>query len=137
MNTYLYVNGNPISNFDQFGLCVLNADVKKCLEIIFGESVSGIKIGKRLGFKYITTRKNKISLPIGYSCNQFQSSPFLLLHEFYHVLRQWNTGKLTVSKYIAEWTKNGSGNANKYERAANDFARNNETDLKNCLACGP
>lgn len=48
-----------------------------------------------------------------------------MLHEYYHVLRQWNLGRLSRRSYVSEWMKNGSSDGNKYEDEANAFARDN------------
>lgn len=47
-----------------------------------------------------------------------------LLHEYYHVFRQWNTGNLTASRYIVESMRSGYWE-NRFEVAARTFAREN------------
>jgi hypothetical protein len=66
-----------------------------------------------------TTRPNRILLAI--SGSAFVASPDLLLHEYFHVLRQWRTGRLTRRRYLLESARCGYWD-NPYEREARDFA---------------
>ena len=52
----------------------------------------------------------------------------LLLHEYFHVLRQWNTGELTAGRYVRELLARGYAR-NRYEMAARAFARHNVARL--------
>jgi hypothetical protein len=57
---------------------------------------------------------------------EFLVDPELTLHEYYHVLRQWNPGHLSVARYIGEWIRRGFSYARiDYEVQARDFARHN------------
>jgi hypothetical protein len=50
------------------------------------------------------------------------------------VLRQWNTGDLTRRGYLAEVARSGSwADGNRFEDAANAFAKNHAQALKDCL----
>lgn len=66
-----------------------------------------------------TTRRNRILLegPV----SDFVADPELMLHEYYHVLRQWNRGRLTIWSYLVEWLQRGYME-NRYERHARRFA---------------
>ena len=66
-----------------------------------------------------TTRRNSILL--AGSVGDFVADPELMLHEYYHVLRQWNRGRLTVWRYVVEWLRRGYVE-NRYERHARRFA---------------
>ena len=66
-----------------------------------------------------TTRRGKIRLRD--SIEDFVSNPRLILHEYYHVLKQWNTGALNRRRYLKELSENGYYNS-KYEKEARDFA---------------
>lgn len=66
-----------------------------------------------------TTRRNRILL--AGSARDFAADPALMLHEYYHVLRQWNPGRLTIWRYLVEWLQRGYLE-NRYERHARRFA---------------
>ncbi|MFT3789675.1 MAG: RHS repeat-associated core domain-containing protein [Rudaea sp.] len=136
INGYGYVGANPLAQIDPFGLCKPGAKLQKCLEKIFGKPIGGIDVHNKkvMSNDFITTRRNEIRLPPDFPCDDFFNNPFLVLHEYYHVLEQWNTGELSVLKYAWEWSKHGSSDGNKYEDAANQFAREHLDELKKCLA---
>jgi hypothetical protein len=66
-----------------------------------------------------TTRRNVILL--AGSGEEFLSYPELVLHEYFHVLRQWNTGDLTRRRYLMKFLRRGYFN-NPFEIEARDFA---------------
>jgi hypothetical protein len=66
-----------------------------------------------------TTRRNRIYLACDLEC--FLRNPKLMLHEYYHVIRQWNCGELNTAGYLWESLKNGY-RRNRYETAARRFA---------------
>lgn len=90
-------------------LCRPSACMRRCLERTFEEppgslARSGISVVphsamSRLHFGYATTRRDRLYLPRG--CDEFWSSPAWVLHEYYHLLRQWRPGTLTTPKYVA------------------------------------
>jgi hypothetical protein len=65
-----------------------------------------------------TTRPNRILLAC--SGAQFTAEPELLLHEYFHVVRQWRTGYLTRWRYLTESARRGYWD-NRYEREAREF----------------
>ena len=65
-----------------------------------------------------TTRRNRILLPG--PASEFFDDPALVLHEYFHVLRQWNRRRLSVVRYLAEWVRHGYW-SNRYERQARRF----------------
>jgi hypothetical protein len=67
-----------------------------------------------------TTRRGAIYLVD--SGDAFAADPELVLHEYFHVLRQWNAGRLTVARYAWESLRRGY-RRNRYEIEARDFAR--------------
>lgn len=71
---------------------------------------------------YATTRKNSIYL--SKTRENFYQLSFTVLEEYYHVISQWNTEKMTATSYLLESTKNGYEN-NKYEIEAKGFAKDN------------
>jgi hypothetical protein len=95
------------------------------LERVFGEPVRGVAVIEfsryaqaHLGM-CATTRPNRILLAS--SGAQFVSNPDLLLHEYFHVIRQWRTGRLTRWRYVVESMRCGYWD-NPYEREARSFA---------------
>lgn len=102
----------------------LPREVAAALEQIFGEPVDGVVVIENslyarahLGMS-ATTRPNRILL--AGSGAQFVSSPALLLHEYFHVVRQWRTGRLTRWRYLKESMRRGYW-ANCYEHEAREF----------------
>lgn len=66
-----------------------------------------------------TTRRRRIYLRG--SARDFFDNPWLMLHEYCHVLRQWEPGHLTVSRYLLECLRRGYWR-NRFEVEARDFA---------------
>ena len=104
------------------------AYVINALEELFSESVSTIKVVERSWYAALhgkilaTTRKELILLNM--DGDAFSQLPELVLHEYYHVIKQWRHGELTTLKYIIESAKNGYIN-NKYEVATNQYVQKN------------
>jgi hypothetical protein len=65
-----------------------------------------------------TTRPNRILLAI--TGAEFVADPEFLLHEYFHVVRQWRPGHLTRWRYLAESARRGYW-ANRYEQEARAF----------------
>jgi RHS repeat-associated protein len=142
-NFFTYVRNNSVNLIDPLGLCELSPRMKECLEKVFNEPVGGVqyevKVKKDYGWT-ATTRKNKIIVFV--PCDQFFEDPETVLEEYYHVLRQWNTGRMGRISYGWEWLKKkiGPGDPyrdNKYEKEAKDFAKEHREEFKKCLECGP
>jgi hypothetical protein len=91
--------------------CYPPKDVELALESLFGESVRNIKVIQysiyvRFHWRAIaTTRPNRIYLR-GSGKEFFADGP-LVLHEYFHVIRQWATGDLTIPRYLAECFRRG------------------------------
>ena len=104
--------------------CYPPKDVQQALETLFGESVSKIKVVQysifvRFHWRAIaTTRKNRIYLR-GSGKEFFADGP-LLLHEYFHVIRQWGTGDMTIPRYLLECFRRGYWD-NRFEVEARDF----------------
>src|SRR5208283_3708420 len=94
------------------------------LEQVFAEPVAGIIVIERSRYAQLhrgmcaTTRPNRILLAI--SGAEFASRPTLLLHEYFHVVRQWRTGDLTRWRYAVESVRRGYW-ANRFEQEAREF----------------
>ena len=66
-----------------------------------------------------TTRPNRILLANGGA--EFAANPELVLHEYFHVIRQWRSGSLTRWGYLTESARRGY-RANRFEQEAREFA---------------
>ena len=66
-----------------------------------------------------TTRRNRIYLRG--SAQDFFGNASLLLHEYCHVILQWQPGRLTVRRYLLECLQRGYWN-NRFEIEARAFA---------------
>ncbi len=104
---------------------------------MLGESVSQVLVIEhslyaRLHHRAIaTTRRRRIYLRG--SAQGFFDDPRLMLHEYYHVLRQWETGDLTIARYCLEWLRRGYWN-NRFEVQARAFADRNLYALRTATA---
>jgi hypothetical protein len=95
------------------------------LERVFEAPVDGVIVienslyaSAHLGM-YATTRPNRILL--ANSGAEFAANPELVLHEYFHVIRQWHPGHLTRWRYLTESARRGY-RANRYEQEAREFA---------------
>jgi hypothetical protein len=66
-----------------------------------------------------TTRRRRIYLRG--SATEFFANPWLMLHEYCHVLCQWEPGTLTLRRYLMECARHGYWN-NAFEVEARAFA---------------
>jgi hypothetical protein len=104
--------------------CYPPKDVQGALESLFGVSVGHVRVVQysiyvRFHMRAIaTTRPNCIYLR-GSGKEFFADAP-LLLHEYFHVIRQWATGELTIPRYLMECFRRGYWD-NRYEIEARDF----------------
>lgn len=132
---FSYAELNPLKYVDPLGLCSLSADMSKCLKELFGPDVDQVEILERQKKKepkyIITTRKNKIILRWP-TCEDFKKMDAVVLEEYFHVIKQWNTGKMTKLKYGIEHMKNGYDN-NKFEVEAWEFVSQNIDAYQDCL----
>jgi hypothetical protein len=71
------------------------------------------------GWPLAVTRRNRIYLRWGLA--EFAAHPQLVLHEYFHVIEQWNTGRLTAWRYLLQNLRRGY-HANPYEMEARAFA---------------
>jgi hypothetical protein len=119
---------------------VLPQSVAAALEKVFAEPVGRVIVIEHSRYArlhrgmYATTRPNLILLAI--SGAAFVADPELLLHEYFHVLRQWRTGHLTRWRYVVESSRCGYWN-NRYEREAREFAAGAVEQYRNVVSGGP
>src|ERR1700733_15887661 len=106
----------------------LPVKVEGALVVLFGERVRRIRIIEHSLFArahagaVATTRRGRIYL--SGSAADFFANPSLMLHEFCHVLVQWETGRLTSARYVREWLRRGYWD-NVFEVEARAFAQSN------------
>ena len=110
--------------------------VSAALEQLLGERVAHVEVIEHSWFARLhgacaTTRRQRIYL--SGSAADFFGNPWLMLHEYCHVLRQWQTGSLTVPRYLLECLRRGYWN-NRFEVEARAFADQNAPQLHVLLA---
>ncbi|MBX5460293.1 MAG: DUF4157 domain-containing protein [Steroidobacteraceae bacterium] len=102
--------------------------VRAALEAFFGDAVERVRVIEhswfaRAHFRCVaTTRRRRIYLRG--SAAEFFENPGLMLHEYCHVLKQWEPGLLTIARYVVEWLRRGYWD-NRFEVEAREFAADN------------
>jgi hypothetical protein len=115
---------------------VLPTAVSAALEEVFEESVDGVRVVEYSRYAQIhfgmcaTTRPNRILLAA--SGAEFTANPELVLHEYFHVVRQWRTGYLNRRRYLFESMRFGYWE-NRFEREAREFAAKALGQYLRCL----
>ncbi|MGC4029251.1 MAG: hypothetical protein QM696_10295 [Steroidobacteraceae bacterium] len=101
------------------------AALRALLLELFGEAIDEVRIVEHSLFNTLhlrplaVTRRNRIYLR---GCREeFFADPELVVHEYFHVLRQWATGELTLWRYVVELFRNGYWQ-NRFEVDARRFA---------------
>jgi Domain of unknown function (DUF4157) len=125
------------------GRCVASpARVRHALERIFGADapIAQVKVIERSLFARLhwravaTTRRRRIYLRAG--AEAFFADPALMLHEYCHVLLQWETGSLTTARYLLECLRRGY-RRNRYEIEARAYAARYAAWLRELLDSYP
>lgn len=99
--------------------------VATALRNYFGESIDAIRVVENSLYARLhmgaraTTRRGRILLRN--SAAEFWRDPELLLHEYFHVLKQWQPRRLTLWRYLMESLRHGYWN-NTFEIEARAFA---------------
>ena len=112
-------------------------DVRSALERLLGASVAHVRVIEHSWFARLhgravaTTRPGRIYLRG--SAADFFADPRLMLHEYCHVIRQWQPGTLTAARYLLECLRRGYWN-NRFEVEARAFADTNLAHLHALLA---
>jgi hypothetical protein len=102
--------------------------VRAALERFFGDSVAHVRVIEHSWFARLhirsvaTTRRRRIYLRG--SAAGFFEDPALMLHEYCHVLKQWEPGLLTAARYVGEWLRRGYWD-NRFEIEAREFTSDN------------
>ena len=98
--------------------------LRAALRQLFDDAIDDVEVVENSWYARLhrgaraTTRRNRILLPG--PASEFFADPALVLHEYYHVLKQWNRGRLSIARYLAEWLRHGYW-LNRYERHARRF----------------
>ena len=110
--------------------------LRAALQEIFGEPVDHVRVVEhslyaRLHFgARATTRRNRILLRD--SAAAFWGDPDLVLHEYFHVLRQWQPRRLTILRYLIESLRRGYW-LNRFEIEARQFTATHSATLQKRL----
>jgi hypothetical protein len=118
--------------------CTAPPPIAAALEQIFGQSVGRVRVIEHSWYARLhlgataTTRRNRILLR-GCAAD-FWKDPDLLLHEYFHVLCQWQTCRLTLWRYLLECLRRGYWN-NRFEIEARSFAHRHHARLQALLNC--
>jgi hypothetical protein len=95
---------------------------------LFGGAIDDVKIVEYSWINALhfwpqaVTRRQRIYLR--WSAARFYADTDLVLHEYFHVLKQWRTGRLTVPRYVRMTLRYGYWK-NPYEIHARRFAARN------------
>ena len=114
--------------------------VRQALEHLLGTRIGHVKVIEhscyvRLhGRAIATTRPGRIYLRG--SAAEFFADPWLMLHEYCHVVRQWQGGTLTMPRYLLECLRRGYWN-NRFEVEAREYADLHVAQLHGLLAQPP
>jgi hypothetical protein len=99
--------------------------VRAALESVLAAPIGGVTIIENSWFARLhgravaTTRRRRIYLRG--SAEEFFANPWLMLHEYCHVMCQWEPGTLTLARYLMECARHGYWN-NAFEVEARAFA---------------
>ena len=114
--------------------------VRQALERLLGTPVGHVKVIEHSWFIRLhgravaTTRRGRIYLRG--SAAEFFANPWLMLHEYCHVIRQWEPRRLTVVRYLLECLRHGYWN-NRFEIEAREYADLNLASLRALLDSAP
>jgi hypothetical protein len=99
--------------------------IKAALEHVLGTRVGHVKVIEHSWFAWLHGRAVATTRPrciyLRGSAAEFFGNPWLMLHEYCHVLHQWQPGRLTVRRYLIECLRRGYWN-NRFEVEAREFA---------------
>src|SRR5881227_2820862 len=114
--------------------------LREALERVLGARIGHVRViehswyARAHGRAVATTRRGRIYL--SGSATEFFANPWLMLHEYCHVIRQWEAGTLTLARYAGEWLRHGYWN-NRFEVEERAFADSHVADLHTLLARTP
>jgi len=115
-------------------------NVAHALERLLGPGVADVRViehswfARAHGGAVAATRRGRIYLRG--AAADFFANPWLMLHEYCHVIRQWQPGTLTAAGYLLECLRRGYWN-NRFEVEARAFADANLAHLHALLSRAP
>lgn len=101
------------------------APLRVTLRELFGDAADAVEVIEHSWFArahvraIATTRRRRIYLRG--AAAPFFADPLFVLYEYFHVLEQWEPGRLTVWKYLLEFLRSGYWD-NYFEIEAREFA---------------
>jgi len=111
--------------------------VSETLKSFFGDAVDNVRVVEyslfaRLHLRAIATTRRR-SIYLTGSAEDFFTDPVLMLHEYCHVLNQWEPGDLTTMRYLVECLRRGYWD-NRFEVEAREFAADHAYRFRALLA---
>ncbi|MEZ5458108.1 MAG: hypothetical protein R3E65_01880 [Steroidobacteraceae bacterium] len=103
----------------------LPAPLRASLLELFGDGVDDVRVIEHSWYARLhgrivaTTRRRHIYLRG--SAAEFFEQPEIVLHEYFHVLKQWEPRRLSIWRYLLEWFRRGYWD-NRFEIEAREFA---------------
>lgn len=103
----------------------LPSSLRATLRELFGEGVDAVRVIEHSWFARLhlraiaTTRRRRIYLRG--TAARFFADPTTVLHEYFHVLGQWEPRRLSMWKYCVEFFRRGYWD-NRFEIEAREFA---------------
>jgi hypothetical protein len=106
----------------------LPESVRLGLAEFFGDDIARVEVIENSFFARMhwnavaTTRRRRIYLRG--NAEDFFNDPALVIHEYFHVMKQWEPSLLTTRRYILEWLRHGYW-SNRFEVEARQFTTDN------------
>ncbi|MFN5009712.1 MAG: hypothetical protein ACK5F5_00605 [Gammaproteobacteria bacterium] len=104
----------------------LSDDWALTLGALFGdEAVRGVEVRERVWWlkpmPWVAAITGPSRIWLRGQAEEFFADPEFVLHEYYHVLNQWDTRRLSIFRYLREWLRVGY-RRNAFEVEARNFA---------------
>jgi hypothetical protein len=115
----------------------LPESMRIALSKFFGDDIVRVEVIENSFFARLhwnalaTTRRRRIYLRG--NAEDFFSDPALVLHEYFHVMKQWEPRLLTRRRYLLEWLRRGYW-SNRFEVEARQFTADNLDRFRLLLA---
>lgn len=66
-------------------------------------------------------------------CDTFFNNPDTFLEEYYHVIEQWNKGRISLLSWL--WAERHGYDKNKYENEAKAWVKQHLPEFQDCMKC--